>query len=123
LYYIFILKYNIYWFSCIEGLTYNWRLAQHNPLPDIGAYKLCRDFDALMRWQEEVEVKDEPAKWEKMVKPDDAVDLPMPAGLDQLVVTGYSKSGFMLKKLSNITRPDDCPSPVSDVSEGIKDNS
>lgn len=44
-----------------------------------------------MRWQEEVEVKDEPAKWERIVKPGGAVDLLMLKGLDHLDVTGIRR--------------------------------
>ncbi|KAM3073411.1 hypothetical protein ACMFMG_004690 [Clarireedia jacksonii] len=109
-----ILRQNIMCNANMEMLTYNWRHTQHNPFPDIGANKLCRDFDALLRWQEEVELKDEPAKWEKIVRPADAVLLEMPPHLDELEVTGYA-DGFMLKKLENITRPKDCPAPESEL--------
>ncbi|KAG4443326.1 hypothetical protein IFR05_001195 [Cadophora sp. M221] len=103
-----ILRQNIMCNSDLDMLTYNWRHTQHNPFPDVGPKKFCRDFDALMRWQEEVELKDEPAKWEKIVRPDDAVLLPMPPHLDELVVTG-SVGGQDVKKLTDITRPKDCP--------------
>ncbi|EON98885.1 putative tat pathway signal sequence protein [Phaeoacremonium minimum UCRPA7] len=103
-----ILRQNIMCNADVEMLTYNWRLTQHNPFPDIGAHKVCRDFDALVRWQEEVELKDEPAKWAKIVKHPDAVDLPMPPHLNELVATSHSADGLMLKKLTGITRPDDC---------------
>lgn len=98
-----ILRQNIMCNANVEMLTYNWRLTQHNPFPDIGAVKVCRDFEAIVKWQQEVELKDEPAKWAKIVKEADAVDLPMPKHLDELEVTSYSPKGLMLKKLTGIT--------------------
>jgi len=103
-----ILRQNIMCHADVEFATYNWRKTQHNPFPDLGEVKVCRDFEALMKWQLEVELKDEPAKWLKMVKPADAVDLPMPPGLDKLQATSHASDGLMLKKLEGITRPDDC---------------
>lgn len=61
--------------------------------------KLCRDFDAIVKWQSEVELKDEPAKWMLIVKPDDAFDLPMPPHLDELEVTSHAPDGLVLQKL------------------------
>lgn len=90
-------------------LTYNWRLTQHDRFPDVGAHKLCRNSEALVRWEDEAAVKDGPAKWKSMVKPNDAADLPMPERLDQLVLTVYSETGELLKRLENITGPDHCP--------------
>jgi hypothetical protein len=90
----------------VEALTYNWRKTQHNPFPDTGVEKVCRDFDALLRCQEEVELKDEPAKWERMVRPADAVMLPLPDRLDEVEVTGYSPAGVMLTRWEGIARPD-----------------
>jgi len=104
-----ILRQNLMCNADVEMLTYNWRKTQHNPFPDIGAVKLCRDFEALVKWQEEVELKDEPAKWARIKKEATAVDLPMPPHLDELEVTGYSPDGFMLKKLTSIT-----PTPPGD---------
>ncbi|MCJ1308697.1 hypothetical protein MMC25_002351 [Agyrium rufum] len=109
-----ILRQNIMCNADMDMLTYNWRHTQHNPFPDVGANKVCRDFDALLRWQEEVEMKDEPAKWEKIVRPADAVLLEMPPHLDELEVTSTA-GGLMLKKLNGITRPKDCPAPASEL--------
>jgi len=109
-----ILRQNIMCTADVEMLTYNWRETQHNPFPDMGANKLCRDFDALVRWQEEVELKDEPTWWDKLVQPADAVKLPMPPHLDELGAgaTGYAH-GVMVKKLTGLTRTDDLPKPES----------
>ncbi|KAF4618055.1 hypothetical protein G7Y89_g14994 [Cudoniella acicularis] len=59
---------NIMCHADVEVATYNWRKTQHNPFPDLGVQKVCSDFDAVMKWQEEVELKDELEKWKKIVK-------------------------------------------------------
>ncbi|KAH6662835.1 hypothetical protein B0J14DRAFT_452874, partial [Halenospora varia] len=48
-----ILRQSLMCHSDVEVATYNWRKTQHNPFPDLGVQKVCRDFDALMKWQEE----------------------------------------------------------------------
>ncbi|KAK0632297.1 hypothetical protein B0T14DRAFT_490684 [Immersiella caudata] len=103
-----ILRQNIMCHADMEMLTYNWRLTQHNPFPDMGAVKMCRDFDALLKWQEEDELKDKPAKWAKMVRPVDAVMLPMPERFNEAEVTGYLLGGVMLTRLEGVTMPNDC---------------
>jgi len=87
---------------------YNWRKTQRNPFPDLGVTKVCRDFDAVMKWQEEAELKNAGVLWDRIVRPVDATELPMPERLDELNVTGYAEDGLMLSKITDITKPDEC---------------
>lgn len=37
----------------VDIITYQWTDAQYNAYPDFGVYRQCRDFEALLKWQEE----------------------------------------------------------------------
>lgn len=47
----------------VEVALYQWRETRDNPFPDLGMHKVCRDFEALLEWQDEVELKHEPELW------------------------------------------------------------
>ncbi|MCJ1261258.1 hypothetical protein MMC22_001122 [Lobaria immixta] len=68
----------------LDAITYRWRHGQDKPFPDFGTNKKCRDFDAILAWQEKVQMPDRDGKWDRIVKPTDAVQLPVTPGLYDL---------------------------------------
>lgn len=68
----------------LDAITYRWRSGQDKPFPDFGTNKKCRDFEAILEWQERVQMPDRDGKWDRIVKPADAVQLPVTPGLYDL---------------------------------------
>lgn len=60
----------------VDPVTYVWREGFRKPFPDFDINKKCRDFNALLEWQEKVALKDNIRAWKDIEKPDDVVQLP-----------------------------------------------
>ncbi|MCJ1225794.1 hypothetical protein MMC12_002443 [Toensbergia leucococca] len=68
----------------LDPITYVWREGQDKPFPDFGTWKVCRDFEAVLQWQERVQMPDLAEKWKGVVKPADARQMPAIPELHEL---------------------------------------
>ncbi|EOD45791.1 putative tat pathway signal sequence protein [Neofusicoccum parvum UCRNP2] len=109
-----VLRQNIMCHADVEVITYDWRETQLHPFPNFGINKKCRDFNAVLEWQERTKLQDARRHWYAFKKPDDAVQLPPPAGLKALGKgTGWHKGdGFHLsvptQRLENLPHGLEC---------------
>ena len=78
---VHILYQNVLCTGSTELITYNWRQTQQYPVPDFDVGKMCRNTDALLAYQEREMVPQLNKKRDEMIKPDDAVTLPLPPRL------------------------------------------
>lgn len=66
----------------LDVITYNWAQTGEAPFPDFDVNHKCRDFDAIVAWQEEHSV---PLEWGRNVtRPPGAKVLPMPKDWERI---------------------------------------
>jgi hypothetical protein len=82
---VHILYQNVMCTGSTEAITYNWRDTQHFPVPDFDVQKVCRNSEALLEFQEREKIVDMDVKRDGMVRPDDAVVLPLPPKLKEFL--------------------------------------
>ncbi|KAH8651629.1 hypothetical protein BGZ60DRAFT_388247, partial [Tricladium varicosporioides] len=64
--------------SNVDIITHNWREGSKWPLADFNPPRQCRNFEALLEWNQEHSVKDFERKWLSFTRPANAVVLPSP---------------------------------------------
>lgn len=64
-----------------ELITYNWVETQTAPVPDFSLDKMCKNSDAILDFQAREQLSDANYFRDRMVKPEDAVTLPLPPHL------------------------------------------
>jgi len=69
----------------VDVVTHNWVETQRNPFPDFSINHQCRDFEAVLQWQEENKVPDAAAKVTLMERPAESEFLPAPKKLLDLI--------------------------------------
>lgn len=78
---VHILYQNVMCTGSTELITYNWRETQRFPVPDFDVEKKCKNSEALLDYQEKNKVSNTNKLRDKMVKPEDAITLPLPPHL------------------------------------------
>jgi len=71
-----ILLQNLMCTASMDVITYNWMESQYSPQPDFSINRQCRDFDAILRWQDENKVPDGLKKMKEFVKEGGSFDAP-----------------------------------------------
>ena len=84
----YILLENLMCNANVDLITFNWMETQERPFPDFNINHQCRDFDTVVRWQEENAVSME--EWVAMKKPEGVIEVPAPQGYYDIF--GYSKN-------------------------------
>ena len=65
-------------------VTYNWVEGKAKPVPDFNINRQCRDFESLLRWQNENKLPDPKAKWDDIHMPGGFVPMqPDYSGVDE----------------------------------------
>ncbi|GAW12178.1 hypothetical protein ANO14919_015390 [Xylariales sp. No.14919] len=91
----------------VDIVTFNWREGQNEPFPDFGVKKQCRDFDAIVQWQQERKLNDTIERWKALEKPDDAHQRKLPPGLADIDPLGDGEiDGVRVLRLDDL--PDAC---------------
>ena len=63
----------------LELITYSWTQGRERPFPDFDITKKCYDFEQLLEWQGEHQVKNmSQEKWDELRKPEGITPLPVP---------------------------------------------
>lgn len=78
---VHILKQNVMCTGSTEVITYNWVETQRFPMPDFSVEKMCRNSQLLLDLQEREKITNLNKKREAMVRPEDAIVLPLPPRL------------------------------------------
>jgi len=78
---VHILYQNVMCTGSTEIITYNWRETQRFPVPDFDVHKMCRNTEVLLGFQKREKIGGMDGLREEMVKPEDAVTLPLPPRL------------------------------------------
>jgi hypothetical protein len=87
----------------LDAITYVWREGQDKPFPDFSTWKVCKDFNAILEWQESVQMPKRDEKWDQIVKPADAVQLPVTPGLHEMGEGTGSVDGIPTAPLPGLT--------------------
>ena len=80
---IYILLQNLMCSASVDVIVHEWRDVQRHPFPDFNINKKCRNFDAVLAWQEQHAVADAPYHL-----------LRRPAGMDPVATSDEFKDAF-----------------------------
>ncbi|OKL57462.1 hypothetical protein UA08_06936 [Talaromyces atroroseus] len=86
----------------VDTVTYNWRETQVSPFPDFAIRKQCRDFNAILEWQEKHKLKNGHDRWYAFEKPADAKQREVPPGLTELGEGTGRKNGQPVQRLDGL---------------------
>ncbi|KAJ3571418.1 hypothetical protein NPX13_g5386 [Xylaria arbuscula] len=91
----------------VDIVTFNWREKQDEPWPDFEITKQCRDFEAIVEWQNEKKLDDTIERWKALQKPADAKQRKLPPGLVEIDANGDGEiDGVRVARLEDV--PADC---------------
>ncbi|KAK5628322.1 hypothetical protein RRF57_004037 [Xylaria bambusicola] len=91
----------------VDIVVFNWREKEDEPFPDFEVKKQCRDFDAVLQWQDEMKLGDTIERWKALQKPVGAKQRKLPPGLAEIDPLGDGEiDGFRVSRLKDV--PADC---------------
>ncbi|KAI0525967.1 hypothetical protein F5B22DRAFT_261893 [Xylaria bambusicola] len=87
----------------VDIVTFNWREKEDEPFPDFEVRKQCRDFDAILEWQDKMKLDDTIERWKALQKPVDAKQRELPPGLAEIDPLGDGEiDGIRVSRLKDV---------------------
>lgn len=77
--------------ASVDMITSVWMESQQRPYPDMSLNKQCRDFEAVLRWNEQEEIRGMDEKMEGLRMPEGVVPVELTPSLRKLVEAGEAE--------------------------------